>query len=61
MMSGAGCFMLIGGLAVVVLATSAVNWGVPLAEYWPHALLGALGLFLLLQLLRLVFPREDSE
>ena len=57
-MSGVGCFLLIAGLVVLVAATTAVNAGVPLADYWPYALLAVLVVFLLLQCLRLVFPSD---
>jgi myo-inositol 2-dehydrogenase/D-chiro-inositol 1-dehydrogenase len=58
LMSGLGCFLLIGVLIFVVVATTAVHAGVPLADYWPHALLALLLSFLLLQLLRLAFPHQ---
>ncbi|HEV3004229.1 MAG TPA: hypothetical protein VGX78_07190 [Pirellulales bacterium] len=57
-MSGVGCLLLIVGLLLLVVATTAVNAGVPLADYWPHVLLGVLVVFLLLQCLRLVFPGD---
>lgn len=60
LMSGVGCFLLIGVPAFVIIATTAVHAGIPLADYWPYALLGLLGFFLLLQLLRLVFPPESN-
>lgn len=56
LMSGVGCLLLIAGLLILVVATTAVHAGVPLAQHWPYALLAVLVLFLLLQLLRLVFP-----
>lgn len=59
MMSGAGCFLLLIGLVLLVVATTAVNAGVPLAKYWPYVLLGLLATFLLLQSLRFVFPRDE--
>lgn len=58
LMSGIGCLLLMAGLLVLVIATTAVRAGVPLAHYWPHALLAVLVVFLLLQLLRLVFPSQ---
>lgn len=58
LMSGVGCLLLIAGLLVLVIATTAVNAGVPLAQYWPYVLLAVLVAFLLLQLLRLVFPSK---
>jgi myo-inositol 2-dehydrogenase/D-chiro-inositol 1-dehydrogenase len=58
LMSGLGCFLLIGVLLFVIVATTAVHFGVPLADYWPHALLALLLAFLSLQMLRLAFPAE---
>lgn len=60
LMSGIGCFMLIGVLLFVIVATTAVHFGVPLADYWPHALLALLLAFLSMQLLRLAFPAESD-
>ena len=57
-MSGVGCLLLIAGLLVVIVATTAVNAGVPLAGYWPYLLLGVLSIFLLLQSLKLVFSTD---
>jgi myo-inositol 2-dehydrogenase/D-chiro-inositol 1-dehydrogenase len=57
-MSGVGCLLLMVGLLVLVVATTAVHAGVPLANYWPYLLLGVLVVFLLLQCLRLVFPGD---
>lgn len=61
LMSGVGCFLLLGGLVVLVVATAAMHAGVPLADYWPYLLLAVLGPFLLLQLLAFVFPGTDRE
>lgn len=57
-MSGVGCLLLIAGLLVVIVATTAVHAGVPLAGYWPYLLLGVLSVFLLLQSLKLVFSTD---
>jgi predicted dehydrogenase len=59
MMSGAGCFLLLIGLTLLVVATTAAQLGVPLAKYWPYVLLCLLATFLLLQSLRLLFPRDE--
>ena len=59
-MSGVGCMLLIVGLLVLVVATTAVHAGVPLADYWPYLLLGVLVVFLLLQTLRLMFPSDHT-
>ena len=60
LMSGIGCFLLIGVLLFVIAATTAVRFGMPLADYWPYALLALLLAFLLLQTLRLAFPHEKE-
>ncbi|MGH6742754.1 MAG: hypothetical protein ACREDY_27610 [Bradyrhizobium sp.] len=59
-MSGVGCLLLIVGLVLLIVATTAVNAGVPLADYWPYLLLAVLVVFLLLQSLRLVFPTDHE-
>jgi predicted dehydrogenase len=61
LMAGAGCFLLIGGLVLTVLAMMAVKLGVPLAAHWPKLLLGLLAGFLLLQLLRFAFPHQGDD
>lgn len=61
LMSGVGCFLLLAGLVVLVVATTAVNAGVPMADYWPYLLLAVLAVFLLLQLLGFVFPSNDRK
>ena len=61
LMSGVGCFLLLGGLVILVVATAAMHAGVPLADYWPYLLLAVLGVFLLLQLLGFVFPHNDRR
>lgn len=61
LMSGVGCFLLLAGLVVLVVATTAVHAGVPLADYWPYLLLAVLAVFLLLQLLGFVFPSNDRK
>jgi predicted dehydrogenase len=63
MMAAGGCALLIAALVLLVAATTAVNWRIPLAEYWPYILVAVLGAFLLLQSLKLVFPgdRRSAE
>jgi hypothetical protein len=58
-MSGVGCLLLLAGLLVLVVATTAVNAGVPLARHWPYLLVAVLGVFLLLQSLKLVFSSDS--
>lgn len=60
MMAAGGCALLMAALAMLVIATTAVNWRIPLAEYWPYILVGVLGVFLLLQSLKLVFPGASA-
>jgi hypothetical protein len=61
MMAAGGCLVLMGALALVIGATTAVNLQVPLAHYWPYLLVAVLGAFLLLQLLKLAFPGERPD
>jgi hypothetical protein len=60
MMAAGGCALLMAALVMLVIATTAVNWRIPLAEYWPYILVGVLGVFLLLQSLKLVFPGASA-
>jgi len=60
MMAAGGCALLLAALAMLVIATTAVNWRIPLADYWPYILVGVLGVFLLLQSLKLVFPGASA-
>jgi myo-inositol 2-dehydrogenase/D-chiro-inositol 1-dehydrogenase len=61
MMAAGGCLVLLGALALVIFATTAVNLQVPLAHFWPYLLVAVLGAFLLLQLLKLAFPGERTD
>jgi myo-inositol 2-dehydrogenase/D-chiro-inositol 1-dehydrogenase len=61
MMAAGGCALLIAALLMLIVATTAVNWNFPLAEYWPYVLAAALGIFLLLQTLKLAFPHEGMK
>lgn len=60
-MSGAGCFLLLGAILAAIVGSAAGNFGVALADIWPFALLGLLVVFLLLQLLRLVYPHSHTS
>jgi myo-inositol 2-dehydrogenase/D-chiro-inositol 1-dehydrogenase len=60
MMAAGGCALLMAALALLVVATTAVNWHVPLAEYWPYILVAVLAVFLLLQSLKLAFPGRSA-
>lgn len=55
-MAAGGCLLLVAALGMVGIGLTLASLGWPIANYWPHALLGLLGVFLLLQTLRLVFP-----
>ncbi len=61
MMAAGGCLVLMGALALVIVATTAVNLHVPLAHLWPYVLVLVLGGFLLLQLLKLAFPSDRTD
>jgi myo-inositol 2-dehydrogenase/D-chiro-inositol 1-dehydrogenase len=61
MMAAGGCLVLMGALALVIFATTAVNLQVPLARFWPYVLVAVLGAFLLLQLLKLAFPGDRTD
>ena len=56
LMTSVGCGLLVLGLVSLVIAAVAAKLGVPWAGYWLYVLLGVFGLFLLLQLFKLVFP-----
>jgi hypothetical protein len=57
-MSAAGCLLLLLGLVSLVIAAVAAKLGVAWAGYWLYVLCGLFGLFLLLQLFKLVFPPD---
>ncbi len=58
-MAAGGCLLLVAALLIVLLGTTAVWLNVVGAHLWPYALLGVLGVFLLLQLLHLTWPRKQ--
>ncbi len=58
-MAASGCGLLLFALLVFFLGTVASGFGVPLAGYWPAAVLVLLCVFLLLQLLRWIVPAEE--
>jgi predicted dehydrogenase len=60
-MSSLGCLLLLGTLAVLVVAAVAKRLGVPGIDWLIYGLVGLLGLFLLLQLLLLVIPKQKGE
>lgn len=60
-MASVGCGLLV--LAMLLLGAVAIGeqMGAPQVRWWPYFLAGALGLFLLLQLLLFVFRRPQDE
>jgi predicted dehydrogenase len=59
-MTSLGCGLLVLGLVSLVIAAVAAKLGVTWAGYWLYVLCGVFGLFLLLQSLKLVFPRSST-
>jgi len=65
-MASVGCGLLLASLVLVVCLALALDFArvlgiqIPYADKWPYLMLGVLGVFLLLQLLRLLFEK-DSE
>ena len=59
-MTSVGCGLLIFGLILLGAVAIADQLGVPHLKGWPYALVALLGVFLLLQLLTLVFQKEPS-
>jgi hypothetical protein len=59
-MASVGCGLLIVGLCVIGLVAIADHLGVPKLWAWPYVLAGGLGVFLLLQLLMLVFRKSGA-
>jgi myo-inositol 2-dehydrogenase/D-chiro-inositol 1-dehydrogenase len=57
-MTSVGCGLLMISLLVVLAAALASGLGFQQFGFWPYLLLGVLGVFLLMQLLQLVIPRE---
>ncbi len=60
-MTSLGCGLLLAGMVLMFVAAMAGRLGVAAADYWPYVLLALLVLFLLLQLLRFVFPSEQGD
>lgn len=60
-MTSLGCGLLVAALAALIVAAIAAQAGVTWAGYYLYVLLGVLGLFLLLQLLKLVFPSRTDD
>jgi predicted dehydrogenase len=59
-MTSIGCGLLILTLFLLGAVAIADHVGLPYARAWPYVLLGGLGVFLLLQLLMLVFGQDDG-
>ena len=61
-MTSVGCGLLLAALVVLpIAAVLAKLTGKPIFGYAPHFILGVLALFLAIQLLKLVFPSEESK
>lgn len=60
-MTSLGCGLLWGSLVVLIIGVVAAGFRLPLADYWPQLLLVVLSAFLLLQLLRFVFPSQAKD
>jgi predicted dehydrogenase len=65
MMAAGGCVLLLVTLLLLATVSTVEGLGLPVADSfwgrWPFALVGLLLLFLLLQLLRMVFPRPAEQ
>ncbi len=59
-MTSLGCGLLWISSLILIIGVVAAGFRLPLADYWPHFLLVALGVFLLLQLLQFAFPVKNS-
>jgi pilus assembly protein TadC len=60
-MTSLGCGLLWISFLVLVGGVIAAGFRAPLSDYWPAALLAALVLFLILQLLRFAFPPRPKK
>ena len=60
-MTSVGCGLLLLGLCLLGAVAIAEQIGVPFLRGWPYLLVGGLGVFLLLQLLLLVFRGDDAR
>jgi predicted dehydrogenase len=60
-MTSVGCGLLLFGLCMMGMVAIGDHLGVPYTRAWPYVLAGGLGVFLLLQLLMLVFRQEDAR
>ena len=61
LMTSIGCGLLILALGLMGLVAIGDHVGLPYARYWPHLLLAGLAVFLVLQLLTLVFRKDDAR
>jgi len=60
-MASVGCGLLMLVLGLLVFVALAEQMGLPFLKYWPHVVVGGLAVFLLAQLLMLVFRRGDDR
>lgn len=60
-MTSLGCGLLWISCLVLIIGVILAGFRFPLADYWPHFLLSALGAFLLLQTLQFAFPPKPKS
>ncbi len=60
-MTSIGCGLLVLGTFLLGAVAIGEQMGLPYVRLWPYLMAGVFGLFLLLQLLMLVFRREEAE
>lgn len=60
-MTSVGCGLLLAGLALLVVGAIGARLGVPYLNNWPKLLLGFLAIFLMSQLLSLVFRKQTRD
>jgi hypothetical protein len=61
LMAAGGCLLLVLSIGLAIAATIVGKFRLVIANAWPFVLLVVLVAFLLLQLLRFVFPRNDAK
>ncbi len=61
LMTSIGCGLLILGLFVMGFVAIGDHLGLPFTRAWPYVMAVGMGIFLLLQLLMLVFQRDDAR
>jgi hypothetical protein len=61
LMTSIGCGLLILGLFVMGFVAIGDHLGLPFTRAWPYVMAAGMGIFLLLQLLMLVFQKDDTR